>query len=168
MRGGQYSFDVGDLNEHGICDEDTFLERVCFENVDMNHIDKKLSGYDFVYSSCALEHLGSLEKGLTFINNSLNCLKSGGIAVHTTEFNVSSNSGTIEDGATVIYRKKDIIGLAKRLTENGHKIVLNFVHGKDEMNQHYDVPPYFQDEYHLKLLLDKYIITSIGLIIHKA
>ncbi|MGB5456375.1 MAG: hypothetical protein WBO18_10475 [Gammaproteobacteria bacterium] len=68
---GQYSFDINDLNEYGICDESVFAERATYRNVNMNHIDEDLVGFDFVYSSCALEHLGSLEKGIAFIKKDL-------------------------------------------------------------------------------------------------
>lgn len=164
---GQYSFNVNDLNEDIICDKDVFADRVRFRHVDMNHIDKDLLDFDFVYSSCALEHLGSLEKGIEFIKNSLNCIKVGGLAIHTTEFNVSSANETIEKGATVIYRKKDIIKLAKYFKKNGYEMTLNFSKGTGVIDKHYDVPPYFQNEHHLKLVMEKYIISSIGLIIRK-
>ena len=45
--------------------------------------------------------------------DSLRFLRPGGIAIHTTEFNVSSNDNTVADGDTVIYRKRDIEDLAR-------------------------------------------------------
>ncbi len=164
---GQYSFDIDDLNEQGICDNKKFAEKVTFKHQNMNNIDSELENYDFIYSSCALEHLGNLEKGITFINKSLQCLKLGGVAIHTTEFNVSSDTDTIQEGPTVFYRKNDIIKLARKINESGHNMIVNFSTGNDKLDKHYDIPPYFKDGIHLKLLMDKYVVTSIGLIIHK-
>jgi hypothetical protein len=59
-------------------------------------------------SSCALEHLGTLDGGLDFIVRSAELHFPGGVAVHTTKFNVLSNNSTIEHGENVIYRRRDI------------------------------------------------------------
>jgi hypothetical protein len=48
-----------------------------------------LSTYDFIWSSCSLEHLGSLELGEQFIYNSLKHLKPGGVCPHD-EYNAQS------------------------------------------------------------------------------
>lgn len=69
----------------------------------MNNMPEKYNNdFDFIWSSCALEDLSALEHGIKFILNSLRMLKPGGIAVHTKEFNVSSNFETIESGETVL------------------------------------------------------------------
>ncbi len=64
-----------------------FDNHVSLRYVDMNAIPADLRSYDFCWSICALEHVGSIKKGLDFIENSLLTLRPGGIAVHTTEFN---------------------------------------------------------------------------------
>src|SRR5690606_5057191 len=110
------------LNNRGICDESLFNKNVSFLEVDMNNIPPYLIDYDFTWSSCCFEHLGDIRKGLDFVKNSINCLKSGGIAVHTTEYNVSSNDTTITEGSTVLFRKRDIEQLVKELTEEGHYV----------------------------------------------
>ena len=81
---------------------------VKLRSVDMNSIPDDIEGYDFTWSACAFEHLGSIDKGLEFVKNSLKCLKPGGIAVHTTEFNASSDQNTLTSGPTVLFRKKDL------------------------------------------------------------
>ena len=93
MDAGWASSCLSGLNQQDICPEHTFSRLVTFREVNMNDIDADLSGqFDFCWSSCALEHLGSLQHGLDFIENSLAILKPGGIAIHTTEFNLSSIS----------------------------------------------------------------------------
>ncbi|MBV5337004.1 MAG: hypothetical protein J0653_03215, partial [Deltaproteobacteria bacterium] len=71
---------------------------------------------DFCWSSCSLEHLGSIKAGLDFIKASLKTLKVGGVAVHTTEYNVSSDEATIDNNPTlVLFRRCDIQGLVEEL-----------------------------------------------------
>ena len=79
------------LNSRGICPSDRFFRQVRYRNVDMNFIPEDLRDFDFVWSSCALEHIGSLRHGLDFILHAMDCLKPGGWAIHTTEFNLTSN-----------------------------------------------------------------------------
>ena len=75
-----------------------FDSRVQFQPADMRTLEGLTGKYDFVWSSCALEHLGTLQAGIDFVVKSASMLKPGGVAVHTTEFNVGSNTGTIELG----------------------------------------------------------------------
>jgi len=70
---------------------DVFDQRVTFQPADMRTLDGLQPGYDFLWSSCALEHLGTLRAGVDFIVRSARLLKPGGVAVHTTEFNVGSD-----------------------------------------------------------------------------
>lgn len=165
----QHSSAVSDLNERAICDADGFLQRVSFTCIDMNEIPSNLDTVDVCWSSCAFEHLGSIKKGLDFVLNSSQMLKPGGIAVHTTEFNLSSNTDTLDNNpAFVIFRQRDIEELAMRLSDEGFILeTVNYSGGSDELENYVDLPPYL-DEPHLRLeLAGKYACTSIGLIVHR-
>ena len=157
------------LNRNNLCSKEVFNARVTYRNLDMNNIPSNLNGFDFCWSSCAIEHVGSLEKSKLFIKNMMNTLKPGGIAIHTTEFNLSSDEDTIVDGESVIYRKKDVLEIAKWLKAQGHEIDLDFSLGKKEGDMFTDQPPYYQinPKYHLRLKIGDYDSTSIGLIIKK-
>jgi hypothetical protein len=155
------------LNERNICTPDLFAKKVRFKEVDMNNFSvNDLGQFNFVWSSCAFEHLGSLEHGLKFVENAMDCVKSGGLAVHTTEFNVGSNDLTHEDGGTVIYRRRDIEDLVERLLKAGHKVRVKYNFGDQPADYNVDVPPYTHDV-HLKLHLMGHTTTSIGLVIRK-
>jgi 2-polyprenyl-3-methyl-5-hydroxy-6-metoxy-1,4-benzoquinol methylase len=155
------------LNDRGICEATRFDALVDFRFMDMNAIDADLAGgYDFCWSACALEHLGSIEKGLDFIVRSVECLKPGGVAVHTTELNCSSNSATLDNAATVLFRRKDFLRLGKRLAAQGCRLSFNFNLGQQPLDRHVDVPPYSVDD-HLKLQIDKWTSTSFGIIVEK-
>jgi hypothetical protein len=132
----------------------------------MRDIPAGLTGFDFLWSSCALEHLGSLQHGLAFVENAMKCLAPGGVAVHTTELNCDSDEETIETGNSVVYRKRDLLDLARRLTELGYAVEpMDFDLGDTDADAHVDEVPYTNT--HLKLRLGPYASTSFGLIVTK-
>jgi glycosyltransferase involved in cell wall biosynthesis len=90
----------------------------------MNNIpeDLKQGEFDFIWSSCAFEHIGSIEHGLRFVKESLKCLKPGGMAIHTTEFNCSSNEETLNTDNLVLFRHRDIQRLISELTAKGYRV----------------------------------------------
>lgn len=167
---GQFS-DLGleQLNRFQICPPEEFSKRVAYRSVDMNAIPSDLVDYDFCWSSCAFEHLGSIEKGLDFVVNAMKTLKPGGIAVHTTEFNLSSDDQTIDNQFEfVLFRKKDILDLSRRLTSLGHDVVpIDFSTGQGPVDSFIDLHPYFRKNMFLKFRVEGYVSTSIGLIIRK-
>ena len=95
---GQWVGECDALNAAGLCDPAAFRRLVSFRPVDMNHVPADLTGYDFTWSTCSFEHCGSLQLGLDFLERQMECLVPGGMAVHTTEFNLSSNDATLADG----------------------------------------------------------------------
>lgn len=164
----QHSQQLNDLNKDGICDPEVFRKNCTFRIVDMNHIPDDLQGFDFTWSACCLEHLGSIKAGNDFIKNSLKCLNENGVAVHTTEFNLSSDVATVDNHHTVLYRRQDILRLAEELEAEGHTVSpITFNAGAYVADGFVDVPPYYAHNFHLKLLLGEYVTTSIGLIINK-
>ena len=165
----QLATSLDKLRRPNICPDKTFSRLVSFRHEDMNQISYDLRNFDFTWSSCSFEHCGSLQQGLNFIINQMACLKPGGVAVHTTEFNLSSNDQTVSDGTTVIFRRKDIEQLVASLKSCGHDVeAVDYSIGNTDEDRAVDVMPYTAVP-HLKLLLfDKYISTSIALIIKKS
>lgn len=163
----QHAASLEALNERRLCDPMLFRERVTFGNINMNEIPDHLQGFDFLWSSCSLEHLGLIEYGLNFIHQAMNCLRPNGVAVHTTEFNLSSNNETLTSGPTVLFRLRDIERLASDLRSARHAISIDFTEGDGFADEFVDLPPYTQ-EVHLRLQIAQYKVTSIGLIITSA
>jgi glycosyltransferase involved in cell wall biosynthesis len=165
----QLATSLDKLRRPNICPDKTFSRQVSFRHEDMNQISYDLRNFDFTWSSCSFEHCGSLQQGMDFIINQMACLKPGGVAVHTTEFNLSSNDQTVSDGTTVIFRRKDIEQLVASLKSCGHDVeAVDYSIGNTDEDRAVDVMPYTAVP-HLKLLLfDKYISTSIALIIKKS
>ena len=155
-----------ELNARQLCEAEAFRRRVTFRRVDMNRIPDDLQGFDFTWSSCSFEHCGSIELGQEFLCRQMNCLRPGGVAVHTTEFNLSSNRRTIAGGETVIFRRRDMECLVRRLRAAGHFVEpLDLTLDKHPRDCRGDQssPP----AGHLQLQLGPYLATSIGLIVRK-
>lgn len=165
----QHASALSKLNALDLVPMDEFARNCSLREVDMNRIpeDLRRGGFDYTWSACAFEHLGSIEHGLQFILNAMECLKPGGIAVHTTEFNLSSNDATMETPTCVIFRKRDIEELGRRLTAAGHEVfAFNDHPGTQNLDRHVDLPPYAGSPC-MKIQLDRYVATSIGLIVRK-
>ncbi len=165
---GQWVGELEALSRKRICDPEAFRERVTYRPVDMNHIPPDLGGFDFTWSTCSFEHCGSLELGQTFLERQMDCLVPGGVAVHTTEFNLSSNDATVADGPCVIYRLRDIEEVCGRLTAAGHAVEpIDIDPGDHPLDTYIDEPPYGNVK-HLRLNLWGHASTSIAIIIRKA
>jgi SAM-dependent methyltransferase len=158
---------LDDLNKGGVCEPTAFRRLVSFRVADMNDIHPDLRGFDFCWSSCAMEHLGSIDRGMRFIDRVLDCLKPGGVAVHTTEFNLLSDGHTVDDAPTVLFRRRDVLEMQRRVRAAGHRMEVDFDPGDQPADCHIDAPPYTHHP-HLKLLLCNHVTTSIGLVIEKA
>ena len=156
------------LNIRGLCNKDLFNNNIEYLDVDMNNIPDSISGFDFCWSTCAFEHLGSLKAGIEFVKNSLKTIKKGGISIHTTEYNISSNINTIEQDELSIYRKKDIEQLIDEVKNvGGYVFPIDYYIGNNVVDNFIDLPPYNKNNMHLKLKIGDYISTSIGIIIKK-
>ncbi len=164
---GQWAAGLEALYRPNLCDDEQFRKHVHFRAVDMNNIPDDLTGFDFTWSTCSFEHCGSIELGLRFLREQMKCLKPGGIAVHTTEFNLTSNLDTRVDGNCVLFRLQDIERVCLELTQAGHCVEPICIDvGDHPLDRKVDLPPYHQEK-HLRLELFNYAATSIGLIIHK-
>jgi len=163
--------DIKNLNKNGICPEDLFEKNAQFRSVDMNNIPDDLTDFDFNWSCCAFEHLGGIRQGLDFLANSLKTLRGGGIAVHTSEFNLTSDEEIYETENLCIFRKKDYEEIANKLRQMGHYVYpLDFRRGNELLDNFVDIPPYQSynnTNFHLRLKLSHFVSTSFGIIVKK-
>lgn len=162
---GQHAASVAALNSRGICTEAEACERLEFQFVDMNRVPDDLKGFDFLWSSCAIEHVGSLELSKRAVLNMMKCLKPGGVAVHTTEYNVLSDGATVTEGNSIIWRRRDLVELGESLRAAGHTLApLELESGNLFADYYVDEQPY-KSHPHLKLRLFEYVATSVGIVI---
>ena len=151
-----------------------FDRRVSFRAVDMRRLPPDLlrGGFDLVWSACAMEHLGGLGRGADFVLEAMRCLKPGGVAVHTTEFNTDAAGGTLRRGSTVLYQRRHLDALARRLAEAGHRMLpLDDAPGEGPLDAFVDLPPYGEEAGagapqppHLRLSIRGYPVTSAGIV----
>jgi hypothetical protein len=159
---------------------EAFAQNASLRTVDMNAIPYDLRDFDFCWSICAVEPLGSISHGLDFLENCLETLKPGGVSVHTTEYNFFSDTETLESGPTVLFLRRHLEEIAARLRAKGHHVAeLDFDTGGGPIDTYIDLPPYPSDipahlstwnkqVPHLKLALGGYASTCFGLIVRKA
>jgi 2-polyprenyl-3-methyl-5-hydroxy-6-metoxy-1,4-benzoquinol methylase len=175
----QHADSLEELHHPHLCTLDQLRANVERRAVDMNAIPSDLEGYDFCWSICALEHLGSIEQGLAFVEESLKTLKPGGVAVHTTEFAFLNIARTLDQGSTVLFLRSHFEELQARLERAGHWLApFDFHPGDGPMDKFIDGPPFPGDKrshllapwpqsYHLKVCVEGVPSTCFGLIIRK-
>jgi 2-polyprenyl-3-methyl-5-hydroxy-6-metoxy-1,4-benzoquinol methylase len=179
QRTAQHAADAEHLFHPHLVARDEFDALVRFRPVDMNAIpaDLRQGRFDFLWSVCSFEHLGSIEKGLDFVLAAMACLRPGGVAVHTTEYRLDEAGPTIARGTTVLFERRHIEALGRRLAEAGHRLLpVDFAAGQGALDGFVDLPPFTDaagaplvaDTPHLALALRGHRTTSIGLIVRAA
>jgi SAM-dependent methyltransferase len=163
-----------------LVEREQFERNVSLRHVDMNEIPPDLRDYDFCWSICALEHLGSIEKGLAFIESAMDTLRPGGLAVHTTEFNFLNDEETVDNWPTVLFQRKHFVEIGARLRDRGHKVAeIDFDVGHEPLDKFIDIPPFaftmnenirhtwgLRSD-HIKVSVDGFASTCFGLIVAK-
>jgi hypothetical protein len=163
------------LRRTEICRDEARLASIETRHIDLRKIPPDLHGqFDFCWSIGVVEHLGSIENGLQFVENSILTLKPGGISIHITEFNVHDED-TVDNWPTVFFQKRHFLDLAERLKQRGLIVYeFDFDTGKGILDGFVDLPPFFDANHplqnahaHLKLSIDGFVCTSFGLVVKK-
>ncbi len=154
------------LQVPALCPPEYFRTRVSWRPVDMRAIPDDLHGFDFCWSACCFEHLGSAEAGAAFVEASVRTLRPGGIAVHTTEFDLTDNDVRVSEGPTVLFPPRPDRGDRRaRLEAQGHEVAaFDFGPGDQVLDDYVDLPPYVEEP-HLRLYRQGQVVTSIGLVV---
>jgi hypothetical protein len=160
----QHASSVNDLPYEDICDEETFHELVSFAPVDMNQVHALTAEYDLTWSCGSFEHIGGIQRSLEFFCNQMSCLKPGGVAVHTTEFNFLSNGDTIDNPQLCLLRRRDLDRLRSMLESQDDELLdFDLEPGDAPADMYIDPPPY-TGEMHLNLQIGAHASTSIVLV----
>ena len=180
VQSGQHATAIEQCFMPHLVDRARFERNVAMRCVDMNDIPDDLTDFDFCWSICALEHLGSIERGLAFIENSLKTLRPGGLSVHTTEFNIREEGGTVDNWPTVAFQRRHMERITARLRAQGHKVApFDYSLGDGPLDRFVDLPPFSHDlpehinkwlgdPAHIKLAMDGLVVTCIGIAVEKA
>ncbi len=143
VESGQHGSSVEMIRQSHICPDPALLANIGHQFVDMNHIPRSLDEqFDFCWSACAFEHLGSIDLGLKFVRNSLRTLKPGGVAVHTTEYNLDDKE-TIDNWPTVLFQRAHMEQMTAELQAEGFIVVpFDFDSGQKILDGLFDLPPW--------------------------
>jgi SAM-dependent methyltransferase len=162
----QHGGSADDLYKADLCNRDIFDKSVFFRFLDMNAIPDNFTNFDFCWSSCAFEHLGSIQNSKQFIYKMMECLKPGGWAIHTTEYNLSSYNGVIDNLGNAIFGRSDLVEMRNTLIAQGHHVEdFDFRLGDYDEENYIAYVPY--ERPHFKLSINGYISTSFALVIQK-
>lgn len=167
---GQLMRGLSNLSHPHIVSDDELARRTTVRPVDMNDLPADLGTFDFAWSSCVIEHLGSPRLGLDFIRNSCDFLKPGGISVHTTELELIPRAETMDYGHMAVYRPEDLLAFQDRMRNDGFEISLNLHVPMDAPEDRFVSLPYddaLEDESHLKLVIGDSVSTSFGIVVRK-
>lgn len=156
----QLAADVTELDPRGLATADEMAGQVRFRAVDMRNVPDDLGQFDAVWSSCAIEHLGSLEAGFDFVRTTLRHCRPGAISLHTTELNVSHHDHTVDSGHTVVYRQRDLEAFFAEMRAAGHTVHATFNLGDAAEDQLVDWPPF--GDVHMKMAVGDVVTTSFG------
>lgn len=153
-----------------VCPPERFRELVTFRPVNMNHVPDDLgTDFDIVWSSCAIEHLGSPELGLRFARRSLELLAPGGIAVHTTELDLTPGRAAVDYGHCALYRLSDLERFRDEVRAAGFEMEINPYVAMDSPADRFIAPrgTVGDEEFHLKLALFESISTSFAIVVRR-
>jgi len=165
----QHAASLEAVYKPSLVDRARFDRHVRFEPLDMTKpMPFEERSFDLIWSCCAFEHLGTLERGLDFVIRSSRLLKPGGFAFHTTEYTLTSNEKTLDRGEVVFYRRRDLEDLDRRLRREGRTLEpVDFFAGDARDDLVYDRAPYYRepDREHIKLEFSNHIITSALIVV---
>ena len=164
QRTNQHSDNLEAVWKENLLPFEEFEASATFRSVDMRNIPEDLlqGQYDFVWSVCSFEHLGSLQAGVDFVNQAMKCLKPDGVAVHTTEY--SFREAALDHHESALYDAEWLCRLMKQAGVSDW----DFSTGSGPLDGYVDEPPYRDDAPHLKMRAWKYACTCFGLVLPKS
>ncbi len=168
--GRQHMFGLEALSKPAVVSDEALERQVRTRFLDMKAIPDDLGRFDLIWSSSALEHLGSPEAGLEFVVATLNHLEPGGVSVHTTELELVPRNHTADYGHMAVYRPVDLDHLRVRVRALGFEMHANWYVSMDAAADRWvSLPPYPPDDpAHLKLTIGgSSVSTSVGLLIRR-
>ena len=166
---GQLMHGLANLSHPQIVSDEDLARHVEVRPVDMNELPPDLGTFDFTWSSCVIEHLGSPEHGLEFVRNSAALLNPGGVSVHTTEFELVPRERTMDYGNCAVYRPSDLLALEQQMRADGFDVDMNLHVSMAAPEDRFIslADPQVPDSSHLKLVIGDSISTSFGIVVRR-
>ena len=146
---------------------------------DPNAIPQDLRGFDFCFSVGRIHMLGTIARGIQFMENMVDVLKPGGIAVHTTEFSFAVDDQTIDNWGTVLFQRRHFEEMAQRMERKGCKrdaarfrcrLAARWTASSTSRRSRCtgaNLKDWSRDAMHIKVSIDGFPCTAFGLIAAK-
>ena len=164
---GEHAASLQALEHPRLCAPEEFRANVRFRAINMTDLPDDVAQVDLIWSCCVIEHLGSPAEGLDFVLRSLDLLRPGGLAVHTTELELRTKEKTADYGHCAVYRLPDLFALQDRVRAAGFQMSFNPYVAMDHPADRFIAPPFSRgtEGHHLKLALYDSITTSVALLV---
>lgn len=128
---GSHRPTIATLRHADLCDDAAFGRLVSLRPAAITPIPPDLVNFDFAWSVAGHEQLASIGAGVTFIEETLNCLRPGGLAVHVVKLGLTPDDDRIGDAVAVPFRRRDLERLALNLISRGHEVAQLNLTGDD-------------------------------------
>jgi hypothetical protein len=111
-----------DLDGRAPCDPALFDANVSVRVASWRRIPEDLLNFDFLWSARANERLYSVAAALRFVEDSLTCLRPGGIAVHVMSYDLSPSGRSVPTTERILLQQGDVERIALVLVSRGHEV----------------------------------------------
>lgn len=111
-----------DLADRAPCNKQLFEDNVSARIVSWRRIPADLVNFDFLWSSRVNETLYSVAAAAKFVEDSMACLRPGGLAVHTFGYDLAPSGRKIPSTERIMLQQGDIERIALLLVSRGHEV----------------------------------------------
>jgi hypothetical protein len=111
-----------DLADRAPCSKTVFEENVSTRIVSWRRLPADLVNFDFLWSTRANEILYSVAATAAFVEETMACLRPGGLAVHTFGYDLAPSGRKIPSTDRIMLQQGDIERIALLLVSRGHEV----------------------------------------------
>ena len=111
-----------DLADRAPCSKAVFDANVSARIASWRRLPPDLANFDYLWSSRANEVLYSVAAAAQFVEDSMRCLRPGGLAIHTFGYDLAPSGRSIPSSKRVMMQQGDIERIALLLVSRGHEV----------------------------------------------
>jgi hypothetical protein len=111
-----------DLSGRAPCPAALFDASVAVRVASWRRIPEDLVNFDFLWSARANERLYSVAATTRFIEETMSCLRPGGLAVHVVSYDLSPGGRSTPSSERILFQQGDVERVALLLVSRGHEV----------------------------------------------
>jgi hypothetical protein len=120
-----------DLRGRAPCDDAAFAQNVSARIASWRTIPDDLVNFDFLWSARANERLYSVAAAAKFVEDTMGCLRPGGLAIHTMSYDLAPGGRSTPSTDRVLLQQNDVERLSLVLVSRGHEVAQFKYEAKD-------------------------------------